>query len=245
MFHAVYVPRINNNKDSANEKECIHIYQDMPSALKVIKEHKKARLKSFKCRSDAEAFARTGGAQSSQSPFIPPTIVVTQEQSNNFKSLKPQELVAFRKLIENGDMENVRNAIWSNPQYLISCGDTPAILHIGCHYNALHIAVKANQPDICELILKTVGNPTFIQFYYGDDKYRNHLDTGQVMLDLYLNTPDKRLNETPLHFAVKFGYKDIVRILVSYSQCSRILPNKYNQLPIDVRFVLINTYDMY
>lgn len=100
----------------------------------------------------------------------------------------------------------------------------------------MHIAAKCNKPEMCELILKTVGNPTFIQlYYYGDDEYKGYPDPAQIMLDLYLNTPDKGLNETPLHFAAKFGYKDVVRILVSYPQCDKTLPNKYKQLPIDVR----------
>lgn len=105
---------------------------------------------------------------------------------------------------------------------------------MGSRYNALHIAVKANKPDMCELILKTVGNPTFIQLHHGDDECKSYLDPAQIMLDLYLNTPDKGLNETPLHFAAKYGHKDIVRILVSYSQCIKTLRNKYDQQPIDV-----------
>lgn len=110
------------------------------------------------------------------------------------------------------------------------------MFQLGYRYNALHIAVKANRLEMCEFILKTVGNPTFIQLYYGDDEYKTYVDPAHIMLDLYLNTPDKGLNETPLHFAVKFGYKDIVRILISYPQCIKILPNKYKQLPIDVSF---------
>ncbi|XP_014475700.1 PREDICTED: ankyrin repeat and LEM domain-containing protein 2 isoform X2 [Dinoponera quadriceps] len=235
IFHAVYVPP-DNNKDSANVEEYIHIYQDMPDALRIIKEHKKARLKTFKNRSDAEAYARTGHVQSGGGSYPVPTTTVTlvQEICSNFKAPKPQELVGFRKLIESGNIENVRSIVWANPRYLISSGDTPAILQMGSRYNALHIAVKANRPDMCELILKTVGNPTFIQLHYGDDECKSYLDPAQIMLDLYLNTPDRGLNETPLHFAVKFGHKDIVRILVSYSQCVKTLRNKYEQQPIDI-----------
>lgn len=106
---------------------------------------------------------------------------------------------------------------------------------MGARYNALHIAANQNKPEMCELILNTVGDPKFMQWHYGEEECKKmYLNPAQIMQDLYLNTPDKVLNETPLHFAVKYGYKDVVRVLVSYSQCIKTLPNKYNQLPVDV-----------
>lgn len=114
----------------------VHIYQDMAQALEVIKEHKRARVKTFKNRSDAEVYARTGEQlfppppPPSNSFTAPPAIVVTQEKSSNFKALKSQELVGFRKLVEKGDLESVRKAIWENPRYLVSSGDTPAIVQV-------------------------------------------------------------------------------------------------------------------
>lgn len=87
---------------------------------------------------------------------------------------------------------------------------------------------------MCELILNSIGDPKFLQLLYGEDESKCYLNRSQILLDLYLNTPDKGLNETPLHFAVKFGEKDVVRVLVSYKQCVKTVPNKYNQKPIDV-----------
>ena len=85
---------------------------------------------------------------------------------------------------------------------------------------------------MCELILSTIANPKFVQLLYGDvDQQR-----GEILLDLYLNTPDKGLNETPLHFAVKFGQIDAVKVLVSYSQCVKTVLNKYKQTPLEVNF---------
>lgn len=108
---------------------------------------------------------------------------------------------------------------------------------MGSRYNALHIAANKNKPEMCELILNTVGDSKFMQWHYGEEECKKmYLNPEQIMLDLYLNTPDKGLNETPLHFAVKYGHKDVVRVLVSYSQCIKTLPNKYKQLPVDVCF---------
>ncbi|XP_076767154.1 ankyrin repeat and LEM domain-containing protein 2 isoform X1 [Xylocopa sonorina] len=236
VFHAVYIPEENVNSSTENySKENIRVYQDKAEALKIIKEFKTGRLKSFKKRSEAEEYARTGfekGNYMNNKP-VPITVPVVEEKSNNFKTPQPQELVCFKKLIHYGDLYDVKTTVWGNPRYLIGSGDTPAILQEGCRYNALHIAVKAGRPDMCELILNTVGNADFIKLLYGDE-CESYVDRAQIMLDLYLNTPDKGLNETPLHFAVKFGLKDVVRVLISYPCCIKTLPNKYKQLPIDI-----------
>lgn len=68
--------------------------------------------------------------------------------------------------------------------------------------------------------------------FYGDST-----DVDQrcaIMLDLYLNTPDKALNETPLHFATKFGALQVVKVLVAYPQCDRTATNKFHQTAKDV-----------
>lgn len=101
----------------------------MADALMVIKEYKKARLKTFNNRPDAEAYSRTGQVQfSNHRSTVTPTTVA--QEKCNFKAPKPQEFVAFRKLIESGDLKSVRSTVWTNPRYLISSGDTPAILHV-------------------------------------------------------------------------------------------------------------------
>lgn len=109
--------------------EVFHLYLDMQTALKVIKNYKKGRLKIFKNHSDAVAYVKTGYEQSSDNySTVLSTISVTQEQSSNFKAPETQELQAFKRLIKNGDLECVRKTAWKNPRYLISNGDTPAIL---------------------------------------------------------------------------------------------------------------------
>jgi hypothetical protein len=95
------------------------------------------------------------------------------------------------------------------------------------------VAAKARNAEICDLILWTVSNVEFIQLLYGDDDTTSCQDRARILLDLYLNTPDKALNETPLHFAVKFGAVSVVDILVSYPQCKKDAVNKFDQTPRD------------
>lgn len=113
----------------------------------------------------------------------------------------------------------------------------------GCRYNALLVAVKvAKSPEMCELILNTVGDPKFMKLYYGEaEESRCYVDRASILQDLYLNTPDKALNETPLHFATKFGLKDCVKTLLSYPQCMKNPLNKYQQTPGDVGGVFFLT----
>jgi len=99
----------------------------MQDALKRINMYKKGRLKSFKNYSDAVAYARTGYKQSSSNH---PVTVIAQEQSSNFRAPSTQDLIAFKWLIESGDVKAVKNIVWENPRYLISSGDTPALLQV-------------------------------------------------------------------------------------------------------------------
>lgn len=115
--------------------EVFHVYLDKQTALKVIQNYKKGRLKIFKNHSDAVAYVRTGYEQLSSNSSVLPTIVGTQEKFSNFKAPEIQELQAFKWLIENGDLECVKKTVWKNPRYLISSADTPAILRASIFYN--------------------------------------------------------------------------------------------------------------
>lgn len=88
-------------------------------------------MKSFKTRLEAEQYAKFGPKEINGCNIKIPTITITSdEKSSSFKAPKSQELVAFRKLIESGDLDAVKKTVWDNPRYLISSGDTPAILQV-------------------------------------------------------------------------------------------------------------------
>ncbi|XP_039313220.1 ankyrin repeat and LEM domain-containing protein 2 isoform X4 [Solenopsis invicta] len=136
LYHAVYLPLeyMEENADGKDVKQffngILHIYLEMQDALKVINTYKKGRLKSFKNYSDAVAYAKTGYKESTNNYSM--TVATVKEQSSNFEAPSPQDLTAFKRLIQDGDLETVKNIVWENPRYLISSGDTPAILQIIC-----------------------------------------------------------------------------------------------------------------
>uniref|UniRef100_A0A0C9RZM5 Ankle2_1 protein n=1 Tax=Fopius arisanus TaxID=64838 RepID=A0A0C9RZM5_9HYME len=230
VYHAVYIPR----DPETIVEEITHVYTDKQVALAVIKAFEAARLKTFKSRSEAEKYAEHGfeeatGAKKNSKVQLP----VGEGQGSSFKAPKSQDLVFFRKLIESGDVATVMQMVWDNPRYLISSGETPAILQEGCRYNALHVAAsKTQEPEMCAKILEIVSDPKFVKLLYGKGGESIYATTAKIWLDLYLNTPDKGLHETPLHFAAKFGKIEVVKILLSYPQCLKNMKNKFGVLPV-------------
>lgn len=162
-------------------------------------------------------------------------IVSASGDKPSFRGPKSQELVQFRKLIEQSKYDQVRDTAWKNPRFLIGSGDTPALLKESTRYNALHVAALAQNATMCELLLDIVGDPKFIQLLYGAKNAHHCAETGSILQDLYLNMPERGRHETPLHLAAKFGAVDVVNVLTSYAQCTSVR-NSDGHLPIDVSF---------
>ncbi|XP_020808624.1 uncharacterized protein LOC110184429 isoform X1 [Drosophila serrata] len=141
-----------------------------------------------------------------------------------FRAPGKQELQEFRRQIERGNLERVKQIVWDNPRFLISSGDTPTWLTEGCRYNALHICAQENQAKIAELLLKTISDRDFTQLYAGK-KGSSHMffsALNESLLDYYLNMPDSARGETPLHLAAKHGHANVVEVLVAYPQCKSL-----------------------
>lgn len=67
----------------------------------------------------------------------PKTIVpaaLTGEKPYPFKAPSPQDMVALRKSIEAGLAQIVHKRVWDNPRYLVSSGNTPAIMQVCSSY---------------------------------------------------------------------------------------------------------------
>lgn len=113
------------------------------------------------------------------------------EKANEFPALKVPQINRFRKLIEDGEVEEFANAVWENPRYLITQGDAPEVLKLGPRYNALHCAVKVGSLEMCKKLFEILEGDRYWSLVYPGDvvevrnKRRDHL------IDLYLNTCDK------------------------------------------------------
>lgn len=157
-------------------------------------------------------------------------------ERSNFPALKSQDLVAFRKEIEQNHVQKVYEMINMNPRYLVSSGDTPSILKEGPRYNALHVAAMNKRAKMAKLILQTVEQCEFIEHLHGIKNDPMVYEMSQFLLESYLNTPDKSRNDTPLHFAAKLGAIDVIEVLISYPQCKK-KPNSEGKYPEDVSLI--------
>ncbi|XP_016311820.1 ankyrin repeat and LEM domain-containing protein 2 isoform X2 [Sinocyclocheilus anshuiensis] len=225
--------------DPAAEEGSLHVYGDKMKALKAVMKLKGARFKAFARKEDAENFAK-GFCVSQLKPSPEKTSAecsvssdaVNLEKANEFKSPRTQDLTAnLRKTVESGDEEAFRELVWGNPRYLIGSGDNPTIVQEGCRYNILHVAAKENQAGIARLLLETLEEPEFMRLMYPNDNELMLQQRIRYIVDLYLNTPDKASNETPLHFACKFGCPEVVDVLCSHPSIDKHCRNKYDQKP--------------
>jgi len=174
-----------------------------------------------------------GGGGSPVPKSSTPTGTPTQTKTNEkpsadeaepvFPSAKPPLLNNLRRKIEAGDYELVDEIIWSNPRSLITCSDSAVYLMAGPKYNAAHISARANKPDILALVLDTVTNLKFVRKLYPNESDSNLQDRANHLIDSYLNTPDPRQGNTPLHFACKYGYYKVVRVLLTFEGCDLTL----------------------
>ncbi|CAB3225478.1 unnamed protein product [Arctia plantaginis] len=229
-YYGVYIPcEIKKGPD----EEVLHVYKNKSEALELVRRYKSSRFKAFRNRQDAVSFALRGAEPTDTTDGNDSSVM--GEKPYPFKAPSPQEMVALRKSIEAGLAATVRDRVWDNPRFLVSSGNTPSILQEGSRYNALHVAAKAKNAEICNLILTTVGNPTFVQTLYGmDADAESCKEFAAILVDRYLNTPDKAMNETPLHFAAKYGAEHVVDVLTSFPQCNTTAVNKFGEQPKDI-----------
>lgn len=98
----------------------------------------------------------------------------------------------------------------------------------------MHVAALSKSGKMCDAILRAVANPDFVEFLHGRST-DVCTDISAILLDLYLNMPEKGRNETPLHLASKYGALGVVEVLTSYPQLSIDSPNSDGLRAKDVR----------
>lgn len=114
------------------------VFTELQETLSVVKCKKTARFKLFRSATEAEHFSIFGEyspikqIEKNNTPNNLSNNLSNNVQSTSysFKSLKSEDLVVFRRLIEGGELEKVKQAVYSNPRFLVSSGDTPSIIQV-------------------------------------------------------------------------------------------------------------------
>ncbi|XP_055383084.1 ankyrin repeat and LEM domain-containing protein 2 homolog isoform X2 [Condylostylus longicornis] len=224
-YYSIFIPSQVDNSDG-------YVFTEKEEALKILKGYKDGRLKSFKNKDDAIKYSQTGHEVVIQKFPDLKSPSATAEKAAFFAPTK-QERISFRKAIEDGDYNKVNETIWKNPRYLVNVGDTPTSLKDGYRYNALHICAIHKKAEIADLILQTISTISFVELLHGKKNTKVCQEVCEILLDYYLNMPEKGRSETPLHLAVKYGAVEVVEVLTTYSQC-KMIPNLENLLPKDI-----------
>ncbi|XP_054159624.1 ankyrin repeat and LEM domain-containing protein 2-like [Oppia nitens] len=233
LFYGLSLP--SHVVDDINvDKDTELVFDNKNDVLKAMKLYKGSRFKAFHNIDDAIEYSKQVIKPEECCGDSNKSVRNLEKSLSPFSGLHPRELARLRKAIENDSYETVNQLIWSNPRFLVSSGDTPVILMEGFRYNSCHIAAKAGKHNILQLILNTVSDKTFMKLlfpYDADDVTESRI---KFLLDLYLNTPEKGFCETPLHFGCKFGYTEVVAVLLKYQICDIEKLNKNSRKPYEV-----------
>jgi len=228
-FYAVFVPPNCDQGDGLQPEELV--FTDIKSANAALKEYKGSRMKTFDSKEKALNFLNNPDRDASfiDDPALDLAASLEnlsiKQEPDEFPAAKPDLLNRLRRQIEAGDYEAVEETIWSNPRCLVTVCDSAVYLMAGPKYNACHIAARANKPDIMALILVTISNISFIRKLYPKEPSENVQDRLDHLLDSYLNTPDPRQGNTPLHYACIGGHYRVVRVLLTFEGCDLTLRN--------------------
>lgn len=114
------------------------VFTAFKETLSAVKSNKTARFKLFKSATEAKHFSIFG--QESPGKQTEKNVSNVVPTSFSFKSLKSEDLVAFRRLIESGELDKVKQAVNTNPRFLVSSGDTPSIIQVK-HYLLVRILI--------------------------------------------------------------------------------------------------------
>ncbi|KAK3763827.1 hypothetical protein RRG08_050191 [Elysia crispata] len=205
----------------------ITVHDSFQDVMKTMKENKgrNPRMLSFNSREKAEDFANTHTASevcegaTIKSVYPQEKAEVESGEVKLFPSLTPPQINQFRIQLERGNLGFAKECIMTNPKFLIGTGDMPTILKEGPRYNAMHACVMVGRLESCRLVMETVSNIDYLCRMYTTRKRAE--ESSLRLIDLYLNTPDKTANKTPLHLASEKGMVDIVAFLVSFKACIR------------------------
>ncbi|KAJ6216703.1 hypothetical protein RDWZM_007860 [Blomia tropicalis] len=250
-YYAVFIPseaqKCTDNKTKFSSQDLVST--DRKKIIDISRKYKSSRFKRFKTISEALQFATHGDScnsfeldtsigkdQQSQSTIVNNKRAIIAESPLPFQSLDIPSLNKFKNDIRDNNLNRVISCVSENPRYLLTYNyDGPTILMAGPHYNAVHLAIRHEVPQILRFILNTIDSYQFIKRCYPMLNDENIDIKRRHILDLYLNTPEKILFNTPLHIACIKQNIECISILLEYVPMITLdQRNKMKQLPYEL-----------
>jgi hypothetical protein len=227
IFYGLFIPSEFNTPPGIRL-----IYTKRQEVVEAARKIKGARFKAFSSRDEAERYERTKTGNDAQSDAD--TSLIFEGNHNGLSAPKQPELNRLRGSIEMGELESFNRSVQSNPRFLVSSGDTPVALQKSCKWNALHIAARSNQVAIAESLMNSLKDDEFWMKLYPCDTKEAREKRKAYVIDLYLNSPEIGSCATPLHFAAKFGYIEMVEFLLIQPGVDVVAQDKFGQTANDV-----------
>ena len=211
-------------------------FTSMEEVKEVLSRHKGARFKI--CQSEEEAITFSQGREPQVTIVNSASALLDSPrpaEAAKFRKLKPQDEVKFRKAIESkpSNLEFMVECVAESPYYLVTDWDIPTVLQKGAHHNALHVCARHGRLEAARLVLEWVTGDLLVRLYPRAGEQQNTARR-QLLLDRYLNMPDKGGGDTPLHLAAKWGNTELVRLLCSYHQTRQDVVNRHGELAREV-----------
>lgn len=225
----------SENRQAGNDIEPKNLVS--PNQKEIIdfcKQFKGARFKPFRSYEEALNFAENPNDVFDKEPEK--TSPEAEAEKIPFPSVDTYKLNDFKRLIDKNDLDQVKSLIDSNPSYVIDFNiEGPTIIKQGPRYNAVHLTLFAKTPSILDYLLKTINSLSFIKHCFPNANNDAIIEKRSRLLDLFLNTPDKVLFNTPLHFACRNNDLKIIKILLDYMPIIVTdLKNKKQLTPIEL-----------
>lgn len=234
-FHAILLAKDPEDSELMNISPQERVFDNKIDAAETMTKWKQCnpRMKTFQTKDEALHAAQSIIHLEHQEEVA--SFLNAPTEGCPFKGLTPQELKRVKEAIGQDNEELVRELVATNPRYLMTPCDQPAIIHSGTRANALHVAANLGKLRMAEVILELVTHPSIlVERMYPNESPKSIAKRQEYLLDLYLNMPKKGDFDTPLHQASKWGHWQVVQLLVEYSSCDTTRKNRDCLTPVEV-----------
>jgi len=220
------VPNANALDDKPlNNGDKVYFFEKRMYALNFFKIHDSYRAarnitKEFHKMKDDEFDAKMLGLRAEKEEYF-------SNDTSVYKKL--QEIVRKEKV------KVLETHLWNEPLLVFHSDFSPRVICKSMGFNLLHLCCFLGTVRVAKLLLRLVGDVSFVALLYNKSTTRTELeDLALQLLFNLLNHQGGKCKQTPLHIAAMFGHVEMVELLLEYPQCRRYSVDALGKTPIEV-----------